>query len=174
MCLLVRSILRHEIHIGRITVLVGSRRLAGTCMLQIEAVAPTPLPRVVQIEHGHHLALAQLLHQVVEPCQDRIVIHARGHLQRRLHLRGHAAFAIRAHEDAQVVDADLLHQVELAAESLAVTALTLRAEDRPIPEIRAYIIIRLAVFFEMSVLHNHELRLPHRGDHHRSHQESDE
>ena len=174
MRLLVRSILNHKVHIGRITVLVGSWRLAGTCMLQIEAVAPTPLPRVVQVEHRHHLALAQLLHQVVESCQDRIVIHARGHLQGRFHLRGHTTFAIRTHENTQVIDADLLHQVKFPAESLAITTLTLRAEDRPVPEISTNIIIRLAVFYEMSVLHSHELRLSHYGDSHRSHQERDE
>ena len=140
-------------------------------MLQIKAVAPTPLPRVIQIKHSHHLALPHLLHQEVETRQDGIIIHAGRHLQRRLHLRGHAPLAIGTHEDAQVVDADLLHQVELLTESLTISALSLRAEDRPIPEIRAYKIIRLTVFFEMSVLHGHELRLSRHGDSHRSHQE---
>ena len=173
MRLLVRRILGHKAHVSGIAVLVGTRRLAGTRMLQVETIAPAPLPGVVQVEHRHHLTFAQLLHQEVETRQDGVVIHTGRHLQRRLHLRGHAPFAVRAHEDAQVVDADLLHQVEFLAEPLAVTALTLRAEDRPIPEIRTYVIIGLAVFFEMSVLHNHELRLPHRGDHHRSHQKRD-
>ena len=159
----------HEIHIGRIAILIGAWCFSLTCMLQIEAIAPTPLPGVVQVEHSHHLPFPHLHQQEVESGQDGIVIHARLYLQRWLHLGGHAPFAITPHEDSQVVDAHLFHQVQFLYQTLAIAPLPFRAEDSPIPEVRAYEIIGLTVFHEMTVLHSHKFRLSHHWQSH-SHQ----
>ena len=104
MCLLVRGILTHRLHEGRITILIGTRLLSRPRMLQVEAVAPTPFPGVVQVEYGHHLPLSHLHQQVVKTRQDGVVIHPRCNLQRWLYLGGNAPFTVTAHQDAQVVD----------------------------------------------------------------------
>ena len=170
MGLLVSSILTHRLHKGLIASLVGSGLLAGSRMLQIETITPTPLPGVVQIKHGHHLAFTHLHQQVVESCQDGVVIHPWTYLECRLHLGGHTPFAIRAHKDAQVVDADLLHEVELSDQTFAVTTLSFRAQDSAIPEVGTNIIIRSTVLHEMSVFHSHEFRLCHHRQTHRCQQ----
>ena len=77
---LVRGIFRHRLHEGRIAHIVRTRLRTLAGMLQIESVAPTPFPRVVQIEHRHHLATSQFLHQIVETSQDGIVVDTRLHL----------------------------------------------------------------------------------------------
>ena len=156
--LLVGGILGHGLHECGIADLVRAGLLALAGLLQVVAVAAAPLPRVVQVEHGHHPTLAHLLQQVVEAGQYGVVIHAGGLLQRGFHLGPDAALAVRAHEDAQVVDAHLLHQVELLREALAVAPLPFRAEDGAVPEVGANIIIRFAALDEVPVLHAHEVR----------------
>ena len=94
MGLLVGGIFRHGLHEGGIAGLVGTRLLALASLLKIEAVATAPLPGVVQVEHGHHLALAHLLEQIVESGEDCIVVNAWGLLKRRLHLGLHAALTV--------------------------------------------------------------------------------
>ena len=158
MRLLISSVFTHGLHKSRITHIVGPRLLTGSCVLQIESIATAPLPRIVQVEHSHHLTLAHLLQQVVETCQDGIVIYAGLHLQCRLHLGGHATLAVRTHQNAQVVNTHLLHQVELLAQTLTVSPLPFRAKDGTIPEIGSYVIIGLTVFDEMSILHLHKRR----------------
>ena len=156
MRLLVARILRHEVHVGGIAILVGTRGLSRSGMFEVEAIAPTPLPGVVEIEHRHHITLAHLHEQIVESGKDGVVVNAGFHLQGGFHLRGHPSLAIRPHEDAQVVDAHLFHLVELAAQTLTVATLPFRTEYGPIPEVGAHIIIRFSVLDEMSVFHLHE------------------
>ena len=159
----VGSKLLHKVHVSGIAGFVGPRRFAESSLLEIVAVAPTPLPRVVEIEHGHHLALAHLLKQIVEPGEDRVVVYARRFLQCRLHLGFHAPPAVGAHEDAQVVDARSLQPVELTAEARTVAALTRRAKDRSIPQIGPDIIIRFAATPKFTVVALHILGLGRKG-----------
>ena len=156
MGLLVRGILRHRVHKGRITDVVRSRLLTCSGLLEVETVAAAPLPGVVQVEHSHHITLAHLLKQVVQTSQYRIVIYARCDLQGRLHLRLHATLTVGAYEDTQIINALRLQQVEFLGEPLAVTALPFRAQDSPIPEVRTHIIIRFTVLHEMAILHSYE------------------
>ena len=93
-CLLAGSILRHEVHKGGVAVLVGARCLPHPGMFEIESVAAAPFPRIVEIEHSHHFALAHLHEQVVESGKDGIVVHTRRLLQCRLHLSLYAALAV--------------------------------------------------------------------------------
>ena len=147
------SILLDELHIGRVAILIGPWSLSCPSMLKIEAISPTPLPGVVEIEHGHHIALAHLLKQEVETGEDGVVVDTWRHLQRRLHLGGDAPLAITAHEDAQVVDAHLLHVVEFLAQALTVAALSLATEDGTIPEVGAHVVVGLASALEMAIDH---------------------
>ena len=147
----VRGKLAHRLHESRVSHIVWTRLLTLTGMLQIEAVAPTPLPRVVQIEHCYHVALAHLHEQVIETSEDGIVVNTWFNLQRWFHLGLHATLTIGPHKDAQVVDAHTLHRIELGSQALAVATLSLRGEDSTIPEISAYIIIRFTVANEMTI-----------------------
>ena len=113
--LLIACILRHGLHEGRIAHLVRTWLTTQSGMLQIEAIASTPLPRVIEIEHSDHLALAHLHEQVVETSENGVVIDARLDLQRGFHLGLEASLAISTHEDAQVIDAHTLHLVELTS-----------------------------------------------------------
>ena len=145
MGLFVGGILAHGLHEHLIACFVGSRLLAGAGLLQVEAVAAAPFPRVVQVEHGLHAPFAHLLQQIVEACQDGVVVDARCFLQRRLHFRLHASHAVAAHEYAQVVQSQLVQLVEFAAQPLAVASLSLRGQDGPIPEVGSHVAILLAV-----------------------------
>ena len=100
MGLVVGSKLLHMLHESFVTCLVGTWCFATAGMFQVIAVAPTPLPRVVEIEHRHHLTLFHLHQQVVKTCQDGVVIDPWRQLQGRFHLGGDAPLAIRAHQDA--------------------------------------------------------------------------
>ena len=157
MCLLVGGIFRHGLHEGRIACIIRTRLFASTSMLEIEAVSPTPLPRVVQVEHGDHIALAHLLQQPVETSQNGVVINARGLLQRWLDLRLDATLTIATHEDAEVVDAHALHRVEFLRQTFAIAALPLGTENGTIPEIGTHIIIRFARAHEVAVFHAYEV-----------------
>ena len=158
MSLLIGSVFTHGLHKGRITHIVGPRLLTGSCVLQIESIAAAPLPRIVQVEHSHHLALTHLLQQIVETSQYCIVIHAGLHLQCRFCFCGHTAFSVRTHKNAKVVNTHPLHQVKLLTQTLAVTPLPFRAKDGTIPEISTYVIIWLTIFYEMSILYLHKRR----------------
>ena len=126
-------------------------------MFEIEAVAPTPLPRVVQVEHGHHVAFAHLHEQIVESGQNGVVIDAGFLLQGRLDLGLDATLAVAAHQDAQVVDAHALHLVEFAGQTGTVAALSFRCQDGTIPEVSTDIIIWFTCAHEMSVFDTHEV-----------------
>ena len=128
-------------------------------MFEIEAVAPTPLPRVVEVKHCHHLSLTHLHQQKVESCQDGIVIDARLYLQGGLDLGLKATFTIGAYQDAQVVNAPALHLVQFLDESFAVASLPFRAEDSTIPKVSTDVIVRLSTTHEMTVLNLDEVRL---------------
>ena len=124
MCLFAGCIFGYEVHEGRIAVDTRKRSLTKTSLLQVIAITATPFPGIVQIEHGQHLALAHLHQQIVETGKNRIVINARSFLQRRLNLGLHSSLSIRAHQDAEVVNAHLLHLIEFPTETLTVAALT--------------------------------------------------
>ena len=126
-------------------------------MLKIETIAATPFPRVVEVEHCNHVALAHLHKQIVETGKDSVVILARRPLQRGLYLGQNTFLAVAAHEDAEIVDADAFHEVELRKKTIAVAATTLRTENGTIPEVGAYIIIWLAVAHEMTIGNTHKL-----------------
>ena len=157
--LITGSILSHEIHECRIAILIRTWRLAQTCLLQIIAVTAAPFPGIVEIEHSHHLAFAHLHQEIIETGKYGIIINARCFLQGRFHLGLHSTLAIGTHQDAQVVDAHLLHLVKFTAESFPVAALSLWAQDSAIPEVGAYIIIRFTITNEMSVLYLYEVWL---------------
>ena len=154
---LVGGILTHGLHKGGITHIVGTRLLTRTSLFEIETVASTPLPGVVQVEHGHHLALTHLLKQVVKSGKDGIIVHTRCFLKRRLHLRLHPALTVRAHKNTEVVYADGLHIVELPGETFTVATLPLGGQDRTIPEVGPDIVVGLAIFYKMTILHSHEV-----------------
>ena len=159
MGLLVRGILRHKVHVSRVAVFVGTWRLSCSHMLQIEAIATTPFPRVVQVEHGHHLPLPHLHEQIVETCQDGVVVYARSHLQRGFGLRFYATLAIASHQNAKVVNPHAFHQVELAFQSLAVATLPFRTQNGTIPEVGSNEVIRLSTTLKTPVPHLHEIAL---------------
>ena len=156
MSLLVGGILRHKVHKGRIASLVWTWCFAHACMFEIEAVATTPLPGVIEIEHGYHLTLTHLHEKVVESGEDGVVIDARGFLQSRLHLGGDALLSIGTYEDSKIINTHGLEVVELADKPLTVSSLPFGAEDCTIPEICTYIVIRFPVTKKMTVLHLYE------------------
>ena len=161
MRLCVRGIFAHGVHESGIACLVGTRLSAGTGMLQVEAIAPTPFPGVVQVEHCHHLSLPHFHEQVVKTGEDGIIIDAWGNLQGGLHLGLHSPLAIATHKDTQVIDAHGFEVVKFTDQSLTVSALSLTAEDGTIPEVGADIIIWLSVTEEPAVFHLYKWgRLP--------------
>ena len=113
-----------EVHEGRISIFVRTGSLAQTSLLQVIAITTTPFPGIVQIKHGQHLAFAHLHQQIVETGKNCIVINARSFLQRRLNLGLHSSLSIRAHQDAEIINAHLLHLIEFPTETLTVAALS--------------------------------------------------
>ena len=163
MSFLIAGKLLHKVHKCWIASLVGPRCFAESGLFEIIAVAPTPLPRVVEIEHGHHLALAHLLEQIIESCENGVVVHTRGFLQRRLHLSLHTPLPVGAHKNAQIVDASSFQPVEFAAQARTVAALPRRTKNGSIPQIGAYIIIRFAATPKLAAVALHILGLSHKG-----------
>ena len=114
----------NEVHKGRIAVDTRKRSLTKTSLLQVIAITAAPFPGVVQIEHSNHLALAHLHQQIVETGKNRIIINARSFLQRRFNLGLHSSLSIRAHQDAEIINAHLLHLIEFPTETFTVAALS--------------------------------------------------
>ena len=155
----VRSILGNKFHVSRIAVFVWAGSLSCTSMFQIEAISPTPFPRVIQIEHGHHVAFSHFHEQIVKAGKDSVVIDAWCHLQRGFNLGGHTSFAIASHQDAKIVNPHAFHQVEFAFQALAVATLPFRTQYGTIPKVGSYIIIRFASTHEMAIFHFHKIVL---------------
>ena len=137
--------------------MLGTGALSGP--LQVDGVSAAPFPRVVEVEHGQHVALAEFGHQIVEAVEDGVVVDARRRLQRGLHTRADAVLAVGAHKDAQVADTDALERVELAGQAFAVAARALRGKDGAIPEVGAHIVVGHAVADKPSVFDVHKGRL---------------
>ena len=156
---LARSVFLNEIHICRITVFIRTRCNTFACVLEIESISPTPFPRVIEIEHCHHIALSHLHQEIVKTGKNCIVIHSRCFLKCWFHFGLYTSLAVRAYKYSKIVYAHLLHIVKFTAQTLAVASRSLRTEDGSIPEVCADIIIRFTVLNEMSVNDLHEIRL---------------
>ena len=105
--------LSHMTHISLIACFIGTWSLTQSGMFQVEAIAPTPLPGVIEVEHRLHPPLAHLAEQIVETCQERVVINSRSFLQRRFHFGGNALLTITSHKDTQVIEAKGMQIIQL-------------------------------------------------------------
>ena len=149
----------HIVLVGIIPVDARHRGVAHAGPLEIGAVAAAPLPGIVEIEHSLHAAALELDKQAVEPGEKRVVVDAWCGLQHGSHVGRHAQAAIGTHQDAQVVDAQLLQAVEFLAEALPVASLAIAGKNGGIPEVGAHIAIGLALHIELAVAHAHILAL---------------
>ena len=155
---IVLGILLHTLPIGIPAIDSRYGSLACPCPLEIDGVAARPFPRVVHVEHSHHIAFAQLGHQVVKPVENGVIIHAWCNLQRGLDLCRNTPFAIGSHEDAQVIDADTLHIIQFTSQTCTVASLSCGAKDGTVPEIGADKVVGLSVADKLPILHVNEGR----------------
>lgn len=96
----------------------------GTVTAEMMKAGLIPYVWDINVQPLPHMTIFDRKKQIVETGKNRIIINARCFLQRRLHLGLHSSLSIRAHQDAEVVNAHLLHLIEFLAETLAVAALS--------------------------------------------------
>jgi hypothetical protein len=145
------SVLIHKFHISRPAVNGRNRRFAIARPFKVLGVSPTPFPGVVEIKNSRHITLSHFGKQVVEPGQNSIIIHARGNLEGRFYLSSNVPATIRTDKDTEVIDTNTSQEVELLMETFAVTAFALGTQNGAVPEVSPYIIVRLAVLYELTV-----------------------
>ena len=88
--------LRHMVHESGITGFFGTGCLAEPGVFEVETVSSGPLPRVIEIEHGFHVAFTHLSKQEVQSVEDGIIIDTGRELERGFHFGQHPSFAVRA------------------------------------------------------------------------------
>ena len=129
--------LRDVVHVGAVAVDGRDGCLARPGPGEVLRVTARPLPRIGQVEHRLHAAQRQLLHEVVEPVEQCVVVPARCGLEDRGYFGRNARGSLGADEHAQVPQAAGGERVQLALEAGAVSAGTFRSEDRAVPEVGA-------------------------------------
>ena len=136
------------------------QRLAGVAVpFQVLAQAAAPLPGIGEVQHGLHVALAQLGQQVVEPGHDAFVELARLRLQRLQHaVLVAVGQALSAHHHAQVGHALLFQKVELLAQALP-AGVALGSQQPAVPVVGPNVAVGLVVEGELLTLHANKPRL---------------
>ena len=154
---LLRSLeLAHLLHERPIAVDQRYEGLLTRSPFQILPVSPTPFPGIVHVQHGLHVAFAQLDQESVEAYQQRVVVNARRYLERRLHTRIHTIGAIAAHQDTEVFNTQTFQGVELMLQAVQVPTTAFRGQDGSIPEVGTDKGVGFSVTDEMAVLDGDE------------------
>ena len=131
------------------------------CPIEIGSVAARPLPGVVEIEHGPHVALAHLCHHEVETCEQRVVVLTRTGLQSGTNVVGEVGVcAFAAYKDAYVPDVKGAQRIQLHAEPLSIASLSLAAQNGCIPHVCANVGVRLVANEKASVPNGNEVGTP--------------
>ena len=115
----------HELRPGRFR---RVRDVALPAPIHVLRVAARPLPGVVHVQHGLHVALGHLGQQVVEAREQLLVVLAGRDLQTGRHARGLIVRPLGAGQDAEIPHAVRRQEVELAREPSAIAR---RARARP-------------------------------------------
>ena len=144
------------VHVFVVAGHTGQWYVTVTCPFEILRVAAAPFPGIVQIKHSLHIPLAQLHQEIVQSAEKGVVVLARSILKGRLYFSVHSAIAVRADQHAQVAHSHGAQAVQLAGKTLPVTSAAFRGQNRSVPEVRTYKIIRFFVLDELAVFYPYD------------------